>query len=218
MISYLIENWSTVLSQLMRQLTIIGIALPISVAIGVPIGIIVSNNRRVARVVVGVAGVLMTIPSLALFGLMVIILAPFNAGIGIPPAVTAIVIYSLLPMIRNTLVAVQAVDPGMIRAARGMGMTNGQILTRVRLPLAVPVIMAGLRNAAVLGVSVTTIAYLVGAKGLGYFIFAGLSRTRLDMILTGAVIVGILGVATNYLLLLVEDLITPKGIKISRTQ
>ena len=218
MISYLIENWNTVLSQLMRQLTIIGIALPIAVVIGVPIGILVSNNRRVARIVVGVAGVLMTIPSLALFGLMVIILAPFNAGIGIPPAVTAIVIYSLLPMIRNTLVAVQAVDPGMIRAARGMGMTNGQILTRVRLPLAVPVIMAGLRNAAVLGVSVTTIAYLVGAKGLGYFIFAGLSRTRLDMILTGAVIVGILGVATNYLLLLVEDLITPKGIKISRTQ
>jgi len=218
MVSYLIENWSMVLSQLGRQLTIIGIALPIAVVIGVPIGIIVSNNRRVARVVVGVAGVLMTIPSLALFGLMVIILAPFDAGIGVPPAVTAIVIYSLLPMIRSTLVAVQAVDPGMIRAARGMGMTNGQILTRVRLPLAVPVIMAGLRNAAVLGVSVTTIAYLVGAKGLGYFIFAGLSRTRLDMILTGAVIVGVLGVATNYLLLLVEDIITPKGIKISRTQ
>ncbi|HUX20989.1 MAG TPA: ABC transporter permease [Spirochaetia bacterium] len=218
MFSYIFENWSTVASQLLRQLTIIGIALPIAVAIGVPIGILVSNHRRLARVVVAVAGVLMTIPSLALFGLMVIILAPFNAGIGIPPAVTAIVIYSLLPMIRNTLVAVQAVDMGMIKAARGMGMTNGQILARVRLPLAVPVIMAGLRNAAVLGVSVTTIAYLVGAKGLGYFIFAGLSRTRVDMILTGAVIVGILGIATNYLLLFVEELITPRGIKTTRTQ
>lgn len=218
MFSYIVESWGTVLAQLLRQLTIIGISLPIAVVIGVPIGILVSGNRRLARIVVGVAGVLMTIPSLALFGLMVIILAPFRAGIGIPPAVVAIVIYSLLPMIRNTLVAIQAVDPGMIKAATGMGMTHGQILARVRLPLAVPVIMAGLRNAAVLGVSVTTIAYLVGAKGLGYFIFAGLSRTRLDMILTGAVIVGILGIATNYLLLLVEDLITPKGIKISRSQ
>ncbi len=218
MFSYIVESWSTVLAQLLRQLGIIGISLPIAVALGVPIGVLVSHNRRLARIVVGVAGVLMTIPSLALFGLMVIILAPFHAGIGIPPAVVAIVIYSLLPMIRNTLVAVQAVDPGMIKAATGMGMTNGQILFRVRLPLSVPVIMAGLRNAAVLGVSVTTIAYLVGAKGLGYFIFAGLSRTRLDMILTGAVVVGILGIATNYLLLLVEDLITPKGIKITRAQ
>lgn len=218
MISYIVQSWSTVLAQLLRQLGIIGISLPIAVALGVPIGVLVSHNRRLARIVVGVAGVLMTIPSLALFGLMVIILAPFHAGIGIPPAVLAIVIYSLLPMIRNTLVAVQAVDPGIVKAASGMGMTPGQILFRVRLPLAVPVIMAGLRNAAVLGVSVTTIAYLVGAKGLGYFIFAGLSRTRLDMILTGAVIVGLLGIATNYLLLLVEDLITPKGIKITRTQ
>lgn len=218
MISYIIQSWGMVLAQLLRQLAIIGIALPIAVVIGVPIGVLVSNNRRLARVVVAVAGVLMTIPSLALFGLMVIILAPFHAGIGVPPAVVAIVIYSLLPMIRNTLVAVQSVDPGMIRAATGMGMTGSQILLRVRLPLAVPVIMAGLRNAAVLGVSVTTIAYLVGAKGLGYFIFAGLSRTRLDMILTGAVIVGILGIATNYLLLLIEDLITPRGIKIQRAQ
>lgn len=218
MFSFIVQNWGTVLMQLGRQLEIIGIAMPIAAAIAIPIGILVSNHRRVSRIVIAIAGVLMTIPSLALFGLMVVILAPFNAGIGVPPAVVAIVIYSLLPMIRNTLVATQAVDPGAIKAARGMGMTNGQILTRVRLPLAVPIMMAGLRNAAVLGVGVTAIAYLVGAEGLGYFIFAGLNRTRLDMVATGAVVVGVLGIATNYLLLLVEDLITPRGIKISRKQ
>lgn len=218
MIEYLSRHWDTVLTQLGRHLTIIGIALPIAAVIGVPIGIAISRNKRAAQVVITIAGILMTVPSLALFGLMVIALAPLRAGIGIPPAVVAIVIYALLPMIRNTLVAIRAVDPGVINAARGMGMTNGQILARVRLPLAVPIIMAGLRNAAVLGVSVTTIAYLVGAQGLGYFIFAGLSRTRLDMVVIGALSVGILGIAMNYLLLLVEDLITPKGIKIARKQ
>jgi len=218
MFEYLSQNWTTLLGQLGRHLTIIGIALPIAMAISVPVGIAISGNRRVARAVISVAGVFMTIPSLALFGLMVILLAPFHAGIGVPPAVVAIVVYSLLPMIRNTLVAVQAVDRGVISAARGMGMKNFQVLVRIRLPLAIPIIMAGVRNAAVLGVSVTTIAYLVGAQGLGYFIFAGLSRSRFDMIVTGAVSVGLLGIATNYLLLLLEDLITPRGIKISRKQ
>jgi osmoprotectant transport system permease protein len=99
-----------------------------------------------------------------------------------------------------------------------MGMTKTQILFKIRLPLAVPIIMAGLRNAAVMGVSVTTIAYLIGARGLGYFIFSGLSRSRLVMVLVGAILVGALGIGTNYGLLKLEELLTPRGVKLSRSK
>ena len=160
----------------------------------------------------------MTIPSLALFGIMVALLAPLKAGIGIVPAVIAIIVYSMLPMIRNTLVAIKEVDPYTIEAARGMGMTSRQILFKIRLPLGVPIIMAGIRNAVVMGISVTTISYLIGAGGLGYFIFAGLSRSRLEMILLGAILVGALGITANFSLLKLEDVLTPKGVKINRAK
>jgi osmoprotectant transport system permease protein len=200
MFEYLSDNYARLLTEFGRHVTIV----------------VISGRKRVADIVIYFASVLMTIPSLALFGFMVIALAPMGAGIGVPPAVTALVIYSFLPIIRNTVVAIKAVDPGMIAAARGMGMTGWQILRKIRLPLALPIIFAGVRNAAVLGVSVTTIAYLIGARGLGYFIFSGLSRSRIEMVVVGALAVALLGVGTNYLLLVVEEAITPKGIKVAR--
>ncbi len=216
MFEYLADNFGRLLTEFGRHVTIVGISLPIAMSIGIPVGIAISGRKRVADVVIYFASVLMTIPSLALFGFMVIALAPMGAGIGVPPAVTALVIYSFLPIIRNTVVAIKAVDPGMIAAARGMGMTGWQILRKIRLPLALPIIFAGVRNAAVLGVSVTTIAYLIGARGLGYFIFSGLSRSRIEMVVVGALTVALLGIGTNYLLLMVEEGITPKGIKVAR--
>lgn len=215
---YIFDNGDRIFFELLRHLQIIGIALPIAIAIGVPIGIAISNHKKTANVVIYIASVLMTIPSLALFGFMVALLAPFDAGIGVPPAVIAVVVYSLLPLIRNTLVAIREVDPATVEAATGMGMTKTQILFKIRLPLAVPIIMAGLRNAAVMGVSVTTIAYLIGARGLGYFIFSGLSRSRLIMVLVGAILVGALGIGTNYGLLKLEELLTPRGVKLSRSK
>jgi len=158
----------------------------------------------------------MTIPSLALFGLMVVLLAPFKLGLGIVPAVIAITMYSMLPITRNTYIAINQVPEGMIEAARGMGMTKNQILWRVKLPLSIPVIMAGVRNAMVLGVSVATFASLVAAGGLGYFIFSGISRSNLRMVLVGAILVSILGIGVNYFLILVEEWITPKGLKVKR--
>lgn len=217
-LGYIATHWDTLLAEFGRHLMVVGLALPIALAIGVPVGILISANRRTARIVIYFASILMTIPSLALFGFMVILLAPLRAGIGTVPAVVALVVYSFLPVTRNTLVAIRSVDPGMIRAARGMGMTNRQILRKVRLPLAIPVIFAGIRNAAVLGVSVTTIAYLIGARGLGYFIFSGLSRSRLDMVIVGAIAVAGLGIGTNFGLLKAEDAVTPKGLKISRDE
>ena len=155
----------------------------------------------------------MTIPSLALFGIMVVVLAPLRLGIGITPAVLAIMIYSLLPIIRNTYTALNQVNPRMIEAARGIGMTQLQILFRIKLPLSIPVIMAGVRNAVVLGISVATFASLVGAGGLGYFIFSGVSRTNFMMIITGTVLVSSLGIGMNYFLLKTEEWLTPRGLK-----
>ncbi len=214
MISYIIQNISRIITELTRHLLIIAGSIPISVAIGVTAGILIAKNKRAQKIVIGIANILMTIPSLALFGFAIILLAPIQMGIGVPPAIFAMVVYSFLPITRNTVLALHAVPSGTIEAARGMGMTQGQILRKIQLPLAIPLLMAGIRNACVMGVSVITIAYLVGAGGMGYFIFAGLSRTRLDMVLAGAVIVAALGILTNYLLVLLERAVTPKGLKL----
>jgi osmoprotectant transport system permease protein len=158
----------------------------------------------------------MTIPSLALFGLMVVFLAPVKLGIGIVPAILAITIYSILPITRNTYIALNSVSPGTIEAARGMGLSRNQILWKVKIPLSIPVIMAGVRTSAVLGVSVATFATLVGAGGLGYFIFSGIGRANLAMVLTGAIIVSAFGILLNWSFIKLEDLITPKGLKVKR--
>jgi osmoprotectant transport system permease protein len=194
------------------------LSIPFSIAISVPIGFYISPRPKMARVVIYIASILMTIPSLALFGIMVVLLAPFNIGLGKVPAVLAIMLYSLLPIIRNTYTALNQVSPRMIEAARGMGLTKGQILFRIKLPLSIPVIMAGVRNAVVLGISVATFASLVGAGGLGYYIFSGISRTNFLMVLSGALVVSFLGIAVNILLTKMEDLVTPKGLKITRVK
>ncbi len=205
------------IAELVRHLLIVFISIPCSIIFSVPIGIYISTRPRLARYVIYIAGILMTIPSLALFGLMVVILAPFNAGIGMVPAIIAITMYSLLPITRNTYTAINNVPYGVIDAAKGMGLSKKQILWKVKLPLSVPVIMAGVRTSVVLGVSVATFASLVGAGGLGYFIFSGISRANLAMVSAGAILVSILGIAVNYLFMWLEILITPKGLKIDRS-
>ena len=209
--------YSSILQQLLRHLLVVLLSIPLSVALSIPVGFYVSPRPRLAKVVIYIASILMTIPSLALFGIMVVLLAPVKLGLGITPAVLAIMIYSLLPIIRNTTTALNQVAAGMIEAARGMGLTKHQILFKVKLPLSIPVIMAGVRNAIVLGVSVATYASLVGAGGLGYFIFSGIGRANLLMVLVGAILVSALGISVNYLLLKVEDLVTPRGLKVVKT-
>ena len=157
---------------------------------------------------------MMTIPSLALFGIMVALLAPFKMGLGIVPAVSAITIYSLLPITRNTSLALNQVKPEVIEAARGIGMSKNQILWKIKIPLSIPVIMSGIRIAIVMGISVATYASLIAAGGLGYFIFAGIGRANFTMVSVGAILISALGIGMNYFLLKVEDWITPKGLKV----
>jgi len=199
--------------EVFRHLQIILISLPFSVLLSVPLGFYISSRPKAAKIVIYLASILMTVPSLALFGIMVVLLAPLNLGLGKTPAVLAITLYSLLPITRNTHTALNQVSPRMIEAAKGLGMSSSQILWKIKIPLSIPVIMAGVRNALVLGVSVATFASLVGAGGLGYFIFSGISRSNLRMVTTGAIIVSVVGIGVNYLLLLLEDSLTPQGLK-----
>ncbi|MCL0091842.1 ABC transporter permease, partial [Dehalococcoidales bacterium] len=154
-------------------------------------------------------------PSLALFGLVM----AFLAGIGLPsigflPAIIALVIYAQLPILRNTYTAIREVDPAMIEAGKGMGMSERQLLFKVKLPLAIPVIMAGIRTAIVITIAITTIAALIGTGGLGVPIVRGLRNARMDLIILGAVSVAILGLLTDALLSRVERWVTPKGLKV----
>jgi len=201
--------------ELFRHIKIILFSLPFSVMLSVPLGFYISSRPKIAKIVIYLASILMTVPSLALFGIMVVVLAPLKLGLGITPAILAITLYSLLPITRNTYTALNQVSPRMIEAATGIGMSPLQILWQIKIPLSVPVIMAGVRNAMVLGVSVATFASLVGAGGLGYFIFSGISRTNLKMVTIGALIVSVLNIALNYFLLILEDAFTPKGLKIN---
>nr|WP_321502124.1 ABC transporter permease [uncultured Dethiosulfovibrio sp.] len=200
------------LDALLEHLLIVGLSVPVALFLSLPLGIWISSRPRVARWVIYGSGILMTIPSLALFGIMVALLSSFKLGLGLVPAVSAIAIYSLLPITRNTYIALNGVSQSIIEAATGVGLSKAQILWRVKMPLALPVIMAGVRLAVVMGVSVAAFASLVGAGGLGTFIFSGIARSNLMMVGAGAILVALLGIAANWILLSLERAITPKGL------
>jgi len=178
------------------------------------LGFYISSRPNIAKYVINVASIMMTIPSLALYGIMVVLFAPYKLGLGIVPAISAITIYSLLPITRNTSLALNQVKPEVIEAARGIGMSKNQILWKIKIPLSIPVIMSGIRIAIVMGISVATYASLIAAGGLGYFIFAGIGRANFTMVSVGAILISALGIGMNYFLLKVEDWITPKGLKV----
>lgn len=165
----------------------------------VPIGIAISRKPRASAVVIDLAGMLYTIPSLALLGFLL----PFM-GLGWLPTITALVIYSWLPVLRNTCTGILGVDPAAKEAAKGMGSTNLQLLMNVELPLALPVIMAAIRTVAVLTVGITVMGALVGARGLGELIFQGISMMNNKTILAGTIPVSIMALTFDQLLGLVE--------------
>ena len=192
------------------------IAASIAVVLGVSIGIYISGKgkERLADIVLYLAEIMMTVPSLALFGLLMFFLSLINLQTyGSLPAIVALILYGQLPILRNTYTAVRGVDPAMIEAGRGMGMTDRQLLFKVKLPLAVPVIMAGLRNSVVLIIGIAAIAALIGAGGLGVPIFRGLSNARMDLIILGGVSVSILALLVDFLMSRVERWVVPRGLR-----
>ncbi len=185
------------------------IALAIAVLIALPLGLFVSKYRKLAEPIIGVTAILQTIPSLALFGFLVPII-----GIGSKTALVALVIYALLPIVRNVYTGITSVDPAIIEAGSGMGMTPNQVLFKIELPIALPFIMAGIRTATVLTVGIATLATFVGAGGLGDIIYRGLQSYNNALVIAGAVPVALLAILFDVLLKLVEKGVTPKGLKI----
>ena len=203
----------------LAHLWIIFVAIIVSVILGVFLGIFITGKGReqIADTVLYLAEIVMTIPSLALFGLLMLVLGGVGLkAIGFLPAVIALIVYGQLPILRNTYTAIRAVDPAIVEAGRGMGMTERQILFKIELPLAVPVIMAGIRNSIVLLIGIATIAAFIGAGGLGVPIFRGIRNARMDLILIGGLSVSILALLIDGLMALVERRITPKGLKVGR--
>src|SRR5205085_396173 len=175
-------------------------AILVAVIIGVPTGIALTRHRALRGPVLGLANVMQTIPSLALFGFLIPL--PFIGGIGSRTALVALVLYSLLPIIRNTVTGILGVDPSVREAAVAMGMTDSQVLRQVELPLAMGVIVTGIRVATVIAVGVTTIAAAVGAGGLGVYIFRGLRQYDNNLLLAGALSAALLALAADSLLCL----------------
>src|SRR5689334_20666629 len=195
-------NWPELLGLIAEHVKLVLIAIVVAVAIGVPTGILLTRYRAWRGPVLGVANVMQTIPSLALFGFLIPL--PFIGGIGARTALVALVLYSLLPIIRNTITGIMSVEPSVREAAIAMGMTDAQVLRQVELPLAMGVIVTGIRVATVIAVGVTTIAAAVGAGGLGVYIFRGLRQYDNNLLLAGAVSAALLALAADFLLGLVE--------------
>lgn len=181
--------------QTLQHIGLTFISLLIAVAIGLPLGIFISRRRRFSAAVLGIAGILQTIPSIALLGFMIPLL-----GIGPKPAIAALMLYALLPIIRNTFTGITGVDAAVREAAIAMGMSKRQVLLKVELPLAMPVIFAGIRTATVITVGVATLASYIAAGGLGEFIFGGISLNNTNMILAGAIPAALLAILFDFLL------------------
>jgi len=217
-ISFISDNIDRVLYLTWEHIWIVGISLIIAMVIGVPLGILITKYENLAQRVLNTANVLMTIPSIALFGIMLPIIALMGFGLGKFPAVIALVLYSQLPIIRNTYTAILNVPPEVTDAGKGMGMNRWRLLREVEIPIAVPVILAGLRTAAVMNIGIAAIAAYIGAGGLGVLISQGISRTYEEMIVAGAILVSLLAIVVDGAMALLERWVTPRGLKIQRKQ
>ena len=193
---FLQQNWPELLQHLREHLWLVFTSTLIAVAIGIPTGILLTRRKSLRSPILGIANVMQTIPSLALFGFLIPL--PFIGGIGARTAIVALVLYSLLPIIRNTVTGILGVDANVREAAVAMGMTGRQVLWQVELPLAMSVIITGVRVALVIAIGVTTIAAAVGAGGLGVFIFRGIRQFDNNLLLAGAVPAALLALTADF--------------------
>lgn len=197
--SYALGDPSSLPNLLLQHLVIVGISMGISVLIALPLGVLVARSSRLYYPVVGLAGLLYTIPGLALLALLV----PAT-GLGTTTIVIPLVLYAQLVLIRNTAAAIQAVDPLLLDVGLAMGMNRRQLLTRVVTPLALPIVLAGVRVATVTTIGIASLASLVGAGGLGDLIFGSIQNANYDEVLAGGIVIALLAVAADFLLLAVE--------------
>ncbi|MEL1158206.1 ABC transporter permease [Staphylococcus epidermidis] len=209
--AFLQEYGSQLLSKAVEHFYISMFALLLAIVVAVPLGILLSKTQRTANVVLTVAGVLQTIPTLAVLAIMIPIF-----GVGKTPAIFALFIYVLLPILNNTVLGVKNIDKNVIQAGQSMGMTKFQLMKDVEMPLALPLIISGIRLSSVYVISWATLASYVGAGGLGDLVFNGLNLYQPPMIISAAIVVTLLALVIDFILSLVEKWVVPKGLKVSR--
>lgn len=200
-----VERWDFFLTLLLQHIGITLISVLIISVVGLTTGVLMTKNERVAGLILTLTNFLYTIPSIALFGILVTI-----TGIGNKSAITALVIYGLLPIIRNTYVGIKEVDPQIIESAVGMGTTSKQLLFRIQLPLALPVIMSGFRTMVVMTIALGAIASFIGAGGLGVAIYRGISSYNQVMIIAGSLLVALFAITMDGILQIVEKALTKR--------
>jgi len=192
------EHQAEILSATLEHVQLVVIAMALAILIGVPLGMFIVQRPGPRAIALGIAGIFQTIPSLALFGFLIPI--PFVGGIGQRTAIVALTVYALLPILRNTCVGLAEIDPAVLESAEAMGMTQRQILFRVRFPLGLAVILAGVRTATIITIGVATIAAAIGAGGLGTFIFRGVALVNDALLLAGAIPAALLAILADFLL------------------
>lgn len=200
---------SRLLSATLRHLQLVGVSTVVTILLAVPLGIIATRPaaRRFVPLIIGLGNIAQGVPSLG-----VLVLLAIYVDIGFQPAVGALVLYAFLPVLRNTIVGLQQVDPFVVESGRGMGMSRTSVLRRIELPLAVPVVLAGIRTAAVINVGTATIATLVNAGGLGDIIYQGLVLNRLAVTICGALLAAVLALFVDHLAGLLEQALRPRGL------
>jgi len=203
----MVRHWNEVATLLTEHLWLVGMSMLLAVAIGVPLGILLTRRPALKAAVLGINNVIQTIPSLALFGLLLPL--PWLGARADRLAIVALTLYALLPIVRNTYVGITGIDAPVREAAAGMGLTSTQLLWHVELPLASPVILAGIRVATVITVGVATIAAAIGAGGLGEFIFRGLAMVDNNVILAGAIPAAVMALVADVGLGALQRMISP---------
>ena len=209
MIKYLTDNASALFEKTLEHLYISVFALLIAIIIAIPLGILLSKTDKLSKISLTIAGILQTIPTLAILALMIPLF-----GVGKTPAIIALFLYVLLPILNNTIIGVQNIDSN-VKAGRSMGMTGIQLMKDVQLPLALPMILSGIRLSSVYVISWATLASYVGAGGLGDFIFNGLNLFEPAMIITATILVTLLALIVDFCLSMIEKWLVPKGLRIT---
>lgn len=209
--NYLVENSGMLLNKTVEHLYISTMALILAMIVAIPLGILLSKKEKLSKVSLTIAGILQTIPTLAILALMIPLF-----GVGKVTAIIALFIYVLLPILNNTIVGVQNIDCNIVEAGRSMGMTNFQLMKDIELPLALPMVLSGIRLSSVYVISWAALASYVGAGGLGDLIFNGLALYEPEMIIVGTILVTLLALIVDLILAQIEKWIIPKGLKISR--
>ncbi len=193
---FLVKYGPEILQETSTHLLLVGVSIGLAILVGIPLGILITRQTHLRQPILGIANVLQTIPSLALFGFLISV--PLIGGIGARTAIVTLTLYSLLPIIRNTYIGIINVDPAIREAGRGMGMTDRQLLLQVEIPLALSTILSGVRVATVIAIGVATIAAAIGAGGLGVFVFRGISVVNNQLILAGAVPAAVLAILADW--------------------